>query len=324
VTARQPRVHRPALALGIAVMLVAPALVYPVFLMKLMCFAVLAASLNLLLGYVGLLSFGHAMFFGSAAYVCAHVVKVWGWDITLGILAGTATAAVLAAATGLLAIRRQGIAFSMITLAFAQLLYFVALRAPFTGGEDGIQNVPRRPLLGLLDIGDNLHLYYIVLAITAFAFWLVFRIVHSPLGQVLKAIRDNERRALSLGYRVNRYKLLAFVLSAALAGLAGATKVIVFQIATLTDVGFGISGEAVLMSILGGIQTMLGPIVGAAILVTMENYLATLAEWVVILQGVVFVLVVLLFRRGIVGEYLGWRGGRRLRVAAKGAAARVA
>lgn len=283
---------------------------YPVFLMKLVCYAVLAASLNLLLGYVGLLSFGHAMFFGSAAYVCAHVVKVWGWDVSLGILAGTATAAAIGALTGLLAIRRQGIAFSMITLAFAQLLYFIALRAPFTGGEDGIQNVPRRALFGLLDIGGNLTLYYVVLAIGAFAFWLVFRIVYSPLGQVLKAIRDNERRALSLGYRVTRYKLLAFVLSAAIAGLAGATKVIVFQIATLTDVGFGVSGEAVLMTILGGVQTMVGPAIGAALMVTMQNYLAALAEWVVLLQGVVFVLVVLLFRRGLVGEYVEWRGRR--------------
>ena len=292
-------------------MLVAPAVVYPVFLMKLMCYAMLAASLNLLLGYVGLLSFGHAMFFGSAAYVCAHVVKVWGWDVTLGILAGTTTAAAIGALTGLLAIRRQGIAFSMITLAFAQLLYFVALRAPFTGGEDGIQNVPRRALFGLFDISGNLALYYVVLAIAVFACWLVFRIVYSPLGQVLKAIRDNERRALSLGYQVTRYKLLAFVLSAAIAGLAGSTKVIVFQIATLTDVGFGISGEAVLMTILGGVQTMTGPVVGAALMVTMQNYLAGLAEWVVLLQGVVFVLVVLLFRRGLVGEYLDWRTKRQ-------------
>jgi branched-chain amino acid transport system permease protein len=298
---------RMAIAAAIVLVLIGPALVYPVFLMKLMCFAVLAASLNLLLGYVGLLSFGHAMFFGSAAYVCAHAVKVWEWDVSLGILAGVATAAGLAAITGLLAIRRQGIAFSMITLAFAQLLYFVALRAPFTGGEDGIQNVPRRALFGLIDINDNLTLYYTVLAIAVFAFWLVYRIVHSPFGQVLKAIRDNERRALSLGYKVHRYKLLAFVLSASLAGLAGATKVLVFQIATLTDVGFGVSGEAVLMIVVGGIQTMLGPLVGAALIVTMQNYLAGFAEWVVILQGLVFVVVVLIFRRGIVGEYQDWR-----------------
>jgi branched-chain amino acid transport system permease protein len=304
---------RLAVGAGIVLLLVAPAVVYPVFLMKVLCYAMLAASLNLLLGYVGLLSFGHAMFFGTAAYVCAHVVKVWGWDVSLGLLAGTASAAALAALTGLLAIRRMGIAFSMITLAFAQLLYFGALRAPFTGGENGIQDVPRRALLGVLDINGNLTLYYVVLAIAVFAFWLVFRIVHSPLGQVLKAIRDNEPRALSLGYHVKRYKLLAFVLSAALAGLAGATKVIVFQIATLTDVGFGISGEAVLMTILGGIQTMAGPLVGAALLVSIQNYLAGLAEWVVILQGVVFVVVVLLFRRGIVGEFIEWRNKRRLR-----------
>jgi branched-chain amino acid transport system permease protein len=304
---------RMALGAGVVLLIVAPTVVYPVFLMKVLCYAMLAASLNLLLGYVGLLSFGHAMFFGTAAYVCAYVVKVWGWDVTLGLLAGTVSAAALAALTGLLAIRRLGIAFSMITLAFAQLLYFGALRAPFTGGEDGIQDVPRRALLGVLDLNDNLTLYYLVLAIAAFAFWLVYRIVHSPFGQVLKAIRDNERRALSLGYQVKRYKLLAFVLSAALAGLAGATKVIVFQIATLTDVGFGISGEAVLMTILGGIQTMLGPLVGAALLVSLQNYLAGLAEWVVILQGVVFVVVVLLFRRGIVGEIIDWRSKRTLR-----------
>lgn len=318
VTDRTSARYRLALGAGIALLLVAPAVVYPVFLMKLICYAMLAASLNLLLGYVGLLSFGHAMFFGSAAYVCAHVVKVWGWDVTLGLAAGTATAAALAAVTGLLAIRRQGIAFAMITLAFAQLVYFAALRAPFTGGEDGIQDVPRRALLGMLDINGNLALYYVVLAIAMFAFWLVFRIVYSPLGQVLKAIRDNERRAVSLGYDVKRYKLLAFVLSAAIAGLAGATKVIVFQIATLTDVGFGISGEAVLMTILGGIQTLAGPIVGAALLVSIQNYLAGLAEWVVILQGVVFVLVVLLFRRGIVGELIAWRNNRRMRAEQSG------
>jgi branched-chain amino acid transport system permease protein len=304
------RVHPWALAVGIALMLVAPALLYPIFLMKLMCFAILAASLNLLMGYGGLLSFGHAMFFGSAAYVCAHVVKVWGWDVSLGLLAGTATAALLALFTGVLAIRRQGIAFSMITLAFAQLVYFIALRAPFTGGEDGIQNVPRRPLFGLLDISDNLVLYYVVLAITAAAFWLVFRIVYSPFGQVQRAIRDNEPRALSLGYPVRRYKLLAYVLSAALAGVAGATKVIVFQIATLTDVGFGVSGEAVLMTILGGIQTQLGPVIGALVMVTMENYLASFAEWVLLLQGVVFIVVVLLARRGLVGEFRAWRERR--------------
>jgi branched-chain amino acid transport system permease protein len=201
----------------------------------------------------------------------------------------------------------------MITLAFAQLVYFGALRAPFTGGEDGIQDVPRRALLGVIDIQSNLTLYYVVLAITVFAFWLVYRVVYSPFGQVLKATRDNERRALSLGYHVKRYRLLAFVLSAAVAGLAGATKVIVFQIATLTDVGFGISGEAVLMTILGGIQTMAGPLVGAALLVSIQNYLAGLAEWVVILQGLVFIVVVLLFRRGIVGEIADWRNNRKRR-----------
>ena len=313
---RRSAIHRPALVAALVALLIAPALVYPVFLMKLLCFALLAASLSLLIGYVGLLSFGHAMFFGSAAYVSAHAIKVWGLDVSLGILAGAATAAALGATTGLLAIRRQGIAFSMITLAFAQLVYFVALQAPFTGGEDGIQNVPRRPLFGLLDLSSNMALYYVVLAIALFGFWLAYRVVHSPFGQVLKAIRDNEQRAISLGYKVNRYKLLAFTLSAALAGLAGATKVVVFQIATLTDVGFGVSGEAVLMAILGGLQTMAGPMVGAVISVTMENYLATFAEWVLILQGVVFVLVVLAFPRGIVGEFKA----RRLRKSASAGA----
>jgi branched-chain amino acid transport system permease protein len=231
---------RLALGAGIVLLLVAPAVVYPVFLMKVLCYAMLAASLNLLLGYVGLLSFGHAMFFGTAAYVCAHVVKVWGWDVTLGLLAGTASAAALAALTGLLAIRRMGIAFSMITLAFAQLVYFGALRAPFTGGENGIQDVPRRALLGVLDINGNLTLYYVVLAIAVFAFWLVFRIVHSPLGGA-QAIRDNERRALSLGYQVGL--LLAFVLSAAL-GIAGNQGDRVPD-RHATDVGFGISGGIV-------------------------------------------------------------------------------
>ncbi len=300
---------------GAAVLLAAPFVAYPIFLMKLLCYALLAASLNLLVGYVGLLSFGHAMFFGWAGYVTAHAVKVWGLDPALGVLFGAGVAAAIGATTGLLAIRRAGIAFSMITLACAQLLYFIALRAPFTGGEDGIQNVPRGKLLGLLDLRDNLVLYYVVMVTVVATFWLIWRIVHSPFGQVLTAIRDNEPRAISLGYRVNRYKLLAFTLSAALAGLAGGMKSIVFQIATLTDVGWTTSGEALLMGIVGGLQTLFGPVMGAIVVVTMANELSGFAEAILIVQGVVFMLVVLLFRRGIVGEFNAWLARRGARAA---------
>ncbi len=300
---RLARYHRPLLVAGAIVLLVAPFVAYPIFLMKLLCFALLAASLNLLVGYVGLLSFGHAMFFGAAGYATAHAVKVWGFEPALGVLFGAAVAAAIGATTGLLAIRRAGIAFSMITLACAQLVYFIALRSPFTGGEDGIQNVPRGHLLGVLDLADNMTLYYVVMAVVVAAFWLIWRIVHSPFGQVLTAIRDNEPRAISLGYRVNHYKLLAFTLSAALAGLAGGMKSIVFQIATLTDVSWTTSGEALLMGIVGGLQTMLGPVAGAIVVVTMANSLSGFAEAVMIVQGTVFVLVVMLFRKGIVGEF---------------------
>ncbi len=313
ITTRLARYQRPLLIVGAIVLLAAPFMAYPIFLMKLMCFALLAASLNLMVGYVGLLSFGHAMFFGSAAYATAHAVKVWGFDPALGVLFGAAVAAAIGAVTGLLAIRRAGIAFSMITLACAQLVYFIALRSPFTGGEDGIQDVPRGHLLGLLDLKDNLTLYYVIMAVVVVAFWLIWRIVNSPFGQVLTAIRDNEPRAISLGYRVNRYKLLAFTLSAALAGLAGGMKSIVFQIATLTDVSWTTSGEALLMGIVGGLQTMLGPVVGAFVVVTMANSLSSFAEALMIVQGVVFVVVVMLFRRGIVGEinaYLARRASR--------------
>lgn len=310
---RLVRHRRLLLMVGALVLLVAPFVAYPIFLMKLLCFALLAASLNLLVGYVGLLSFGHAMFFGSAAYGTAHAVKVWGLDPALGVLFGVVVAASIGAITGLLAIRRAGIAFSMITLASAQLVYFIALRAPFTGGEDGIQSVPRGHLLGVVDLSNNLTLYYVVMLTVVAAFWLVWRIVYSPFGQVLTAIRDNEPRAISLGYRVNRYKLLAFTLSAALAGLAGGMKSIVFQIATLTDVSWVTSGEALLMGIVGGLQTLLGPVTGAIVVVTMANSLSSIAEAVLIVQGVVFVLVVMLFRRGIVGEinaFLARRSGR--------------
>lgn len=300
----------------VAVALVAPHLFYPIFLMKLLCWALLAASVNLLFGYVGLLSFGHAMFFGSAAYVTAHAVKVWALDPALGVLIGTAAAAALGLAGGLLAIRRQGIAFSMITLAIAQLVYFISLRAPFTGGEDGIQEVPRGNLFGLIALSNDLLLYYVVLAVVAAGFWLIWRTVQSPFGHVLSAIRDSEARAISLGYRVNRYKLLAYLLSSALAGLAGSLKALVFQIATLSDVSWTTSGEALLMVIVGGAQTLAGPLVGALVVVTMQNYFASFAEIVLMLQGLVFITVVLVFRRGIVGEWQAWldrRAARRSR-----------
>ncbi len=298
----QSRLTWALLLVGACALLLAPWFAYPIFLMKLLCFSLLAASLNLLVGYVGLLSFGHAMFFGSAGYAAAHAIKVWAWNPALGVVFGTAFAALIGVVTGTLAIRRAGIAFSMITLACAQLVYFIALRSPLTGGEDGIQNVPRGTLLGIVDLSDDTTLYYIVMLVVVAAFWLIWRIVHSPFGQVLTAIRDNEPRAISLGYRVNRYKLLAFTLSAALAGLAGSLKVVVFQIATLTDVSWVTSGEALLMGIVGGLQTMLGPVVGAIVVVTMQNSLSAFAESLLIVQGVVFVVVVLVFRRGIVGE----------------------
>jgi len=322
-----PGLARPPGALLVAVVVVlalaAPLVAYPVFLMKLLCWALLAASLNLLVGHVGLLSFGHAMFFGSAAYVTAHAVKVWGLDPLLGVLVGTASAGLVGLLGGLLAIRRLGTAFSMITLAIAQLVYFIALRAPFTGGEDGIQDVPRGRLLGLMPLSDNLTLYYVVLAAVAFGFWLIYRTVHSPFGHVLTAIRDSEARAMSLGYRVARYKLVAYVLSAALAGLAGSLKALVFQIATLTDVSWTTSGEALLMVIVGGVQTLAGPLVGALVVVTMQNYLASFAEVVLMLQGLVFMVVVLLFRRGVVGEWQAWQQRRAARAEqAQGAEAR--
>lgn len=315
------RLPRAVLLAGLVLALAAPFIVYPVFLMKLLCWALLAASLNLLVGHVGLLSFGHAMFFGSAAYATAHAVKVWGLDPLGGVLVGTAGAAFIGLVGGLLAIRRLGTAFSMITLAIAQLVYFIALRAPFTGGEDGIQEVPRGRLLGLLPLGDNVTLYYVVLAAVAFGFWLIYRTVHSPFGHVLAAIRDSEARAVSLGYRVARYKLVAYVLSAALAGLAGSLKALVFQIATLVDVGWTTSGEALLMVIVGGVQTLAGPLVGALVVVSMQNYFASFAEVVLMLQGLVFIVVVLLFRRGVVGEWQAWRARRTARALGKGVSA---
>ena len=285
-----------------AVLLVAPFVVYPVLLMQMLCFALFACAFNLLIGYVGLLSFGHAMFFGLAAYVTAHTVKVMGWPPEAGILAGTATAAVLALVTGLLAIRRQGIYFAMVTLALSQMVYFYCLQAKFTGGEDGIQGVPRRVMFGFLDISNDLTLYFVVLAIFMFGFMLIYRTIHSPFGQVLKAIRENEQRAISLGYRVDQYKLMAFVLSGALAGLAGSTKTMVFQLASLTDATWQMSGEVVLMTLLGGLGTVLGPAVGAALIIAMQEKFKGLGDWVLVTQGVIFVVTVMAFRKGIAGE----------------------
>jgi branched-chain amino acid transport system permease protein len=281
----------------------APFVVYPTFLMKLLCFGLFACAFNLLLGFTGLLSFGHAAFLGSAAYVCGHVVKVWGFTPELGILTGTALAAAMGWVFGSLAIRRSGIYFAMITLALAQMVYFLALQLPFTGGEDGLQGVPRGHLFGLVDLNDNLNMYFFVLAIFVFGFALINRIVHSPFGQVLKAIRENEPRAISLGYDTDRVKLQAFVLSAALAGMAGATKTLVFQLASLTDAHWHMSGEVVLMTLLGGLGTLLGPLVGAGVIVTLQNELADkVGPWVTVIIGGIFVLCVLAFRRGIVGE----------------------
>jgi branched-chain amino acid transport system permease protein len=285
--------------------------VYPVFLMKALCFALFACAFNLLLGFGGLLSFGHAMFLGTAGYVSAHAAKVWGAPPELAILAGTAAAALLGAIVGALAIRRQGIYFAMITLAIAQMIFFFCLQAPFTHGEDGIQAVPRGRLFGLLDLSRTLVMYYVVLAIFVGAFLLIYRVIHSPFGNVLKAIRENEPRAISLGYDADRYKLLAFVLSATLSGLAGATKAIVFQLASLTDVHWTMSGEVVLMVLLGGMGTIFGPVVGAFVIIALENYLAPFGQWVTIITGTIFVVCVLAFRRGIVGELGAWWARRK-------------
>ena len=303
-----PRHHAAIFLALLAAGLVAPFFLYPVFLMKVMCFALFACAFNLLLGYTGLLSFGHAAYFGFASYSCAHAAKVWGLPPELAILTGVAAACVLGLAIGALAIRRQGIYFAMVTLAFAQMVFFFSLQAPFTGGEDGIQAVPRGMLFGFINLRADFTLYFVVLAITFAGLLAIHRIIHSPFGQVLKAIRENEARAVSLGYRVNRYKLATFVLSAGLAGLAGATKAIVFQLASLTDVHWSMSGEVVLMTLIGGMGTVFGPIVGAAIIVTMQNYLATFGAWVTIIQGAIFVITVLLFREGIIGVIQKWTG----------------
>ena len=291
-----------AFAIMTAVFAIAPIWVYPVFLMKVMCFALFACAFNLLLGFGGLLSFGHAMFLGLAGYTSAHAAKVWGWNPELAIVFGTLCSAVLAYVAGSLAIRRQGIYFAMITLALAQMIFFFSLQAPFTGGEDGIQAVPRGQLFGFIDLADNTNMYITVLAIFLAGFLFIWRVVHSPFGQILKAIREHQDRATSLGYDTDKFKLMAFVISGALAGTAGATKALVFQLASLTDVHWSMSGEVVLMTLVGGMGTLFGPVAGAAVIVSMQNYLAELGAWVTIVQGVIFVICVLAFRRGIVGE----------------------
>ncbi|MGK5044535.1 branched-chain amino acid ABC transporter permease [Janthinobacterium sp. GB4P2] len=318
-------------AIALLLALAAPFYGYPVFLMKLLCFALFACAFNLLIGYTGLLSFGHAAFFGGAGYVTGYALRTWGWPTELGLLAGVATGALLGLVIGGLAIRRQGIYFTMITLALAQMVYFLALRLPFTGGEDGLQGVPRGTLLGMIDLGNDTVLYYFVLAIFIAGFALIVRTIHSPFGQVLKAIKENEPRAISLGYDVNKYKLMAIVLSASLAALAGATKTLVLGFETLTDVYWGMSGLVVLMTLVGGMGTLSGPILGAVLIIALENklgdvgtYLAThtgiewfgtLGESVGMVTGVIFVICVLLFRRGIVGEAIARFGGRATKAA---------
>jgi branched-chain amino acid transport system permease protein len=298
--------QRIAFAVMVALLLLAPLVIYPVFMMKVMCFALFACAFNLLIGFGGLLSFGHAMFLGSAGYASAHAAKVWGFTPELAILFGTAVALALGAVAGLLAIRRQGIYFAMITLALSQMIFFVALQAKFTGGEDGIQSVPRGRLFGVVDLTQPMAMYALVTVIFLAGFILIWRVVHSPFGQVLKAIRENEPRAISLGYDADRYKLVAFIISGGVAGLAGATKALVFQLASLTDVHWTMSGEVVLMTLLGGLGTIFGPVVGAAIIITMQNYLAQLGAWVTVVQGVIFVICVLAFRRGVIGELGNW------------------
>ncbi|MCX7147595.1 MAG: branched-chain amino acid ABC transporter permease [Sulfuritalea sp.] len=293
-----------AYLIGLALLLVAPGFIYPILVMKVLCFALFACAFNLLLGYTGLLSFGHAVFLGTAAYVTGHALKVWELPTLLGLAVGTLAAAALGWVIGSLAIRRQGIYFAMVTLALAQMVFFLFLQAPFTGGEDGLQGIPRGTLFGL-DLANDVNLYYLVLAIFAGSFWLIQRTIHSPFGQILKAIRENEPRAISLGYDVAKYKLLAFVLSAGLAGLAGATKTLVFKFATLTDAHWHTSGEVVLMTLLGGMGTVFGPVVGATVIVTLQNELADkVGSLVTVIMGAIFVICVLAFRRGIVGESL--------------------
>ncbi|MDB5730956.1 MAG: transporter permease [Variovorax sp.] len=322
------RISTVVYSLLLAALLVAPfAGAYPVFVMKLMCFALFASAFNLLLGYTGLLSFGHAAFLGGSAYVAGHVMKAWGLTPELGLIAGTLTGALLGWLFGILAIRRQGIYFAMITLALAQMVFFVALQAPFTGGEDGLQGVPRGKLFGVLDLSSDLTMYYVALAIVVAAFLLIVRTIHSPFGQVLKGIKENEPRALSLGYDVSRFKLLAFVISAALSGLAGSLKTLVLGFATLSDVHWSASGQVILMTLVGGLGTLSGPLVGAAVVELLENKIGefgnllarltsfdwfnTLGESVTIVTGLIFVICVLAFRRGIMGEIIAFFDRRR-------------
>jgi branched-chain amino acid transport system permease protein len=296
------RAQLAALGVMLAFLVISPFFLYPVFLMKLLCFALFACSFNLLIGYVGLLSFGHAAYFGMGGYLAGHAAKVWGLSPELAIITGAVVAAGLGAVAGWVAIRRQGIYFAMITLALAQMIYFFCVQAPFTGGEDGIQAIPRGNLFGVIPLDSDLTMYWLVAVVFLAGFLLIHRIIHSPYGQVLKSIRENEPRATSLGYRTDDYKLVAFILSATLAGVAGATKSLVFGIATLTDVYWAMSGEVVLMTLVGGLGTVFGPVIGAAVIVTMQNYLAELGAWVTVIQGVIFVTCVMAFRRGIVGE----------------------
>ena len=297
----------------LALLLLAPLLgLYPVFLMKLLCFALFACAFNLLLGFTGLLSFGHAAFFGFSAYVTGHLIKVLGWSPELGLLAGAVTGAALGAVFGLVAIRRQGIYFAMITLALAQMVFFICLQAPFTGGEDGLQAVPRGLLLGHWSLMSDTVMYYVVAAIFLACYLGIARIVNSPFGQVLKMIRENEPRAVSLGYEVDRYKLLAFVLSAALAGLAGSLKTLVMGFATLSDVHWSMSGEVILMSLLGGVGTLFGPVLGAGIVIALQNLLADkVGSWVTVIIGAIFVICVMTFRKGVVGELQAFVDRRR-------------
>jgi branched-chain amino acid transport system permease protein len=291
-----------ALGLMLVGIVIAPAVLYPIFLMKVLCFALFACAFNLLIGYVGLLSFGHAAYFGMGGYLAGHAAKVWGLTPEASILCGGLAGMVLGWLIGWLAIRRQGIYFAMITLAMAQMVYFFCVQAPFTGGEDGIQAIPRGRLFGVVDLSSDITMYWVVAGVFVAGFLFIHRVIHSPFGQVMTAIRENEPRATSLGYRAEHYKLVAFVISAALSGVAGATKSLVFGIATLTDVFWTMSGEVVLMSLVGGLGTLFGPVAGATIIITMQNYLAEFGAWVTVIQGVIFVLCVLAFRRGVVGE----------------------
>jgi branched-chain amino acid transport system permease protein len=300
------RAQAVALLIMVAAIIAAPFVLYPVFLMQVLCFALFACAFNLLIGYVGLLSFGHAAFFGMGAYVSAWTAKALGLTPELAIIAGGITGGALGLVAGTIAIRRQGIYFAMITLALSQMVYFFALQAPFTGGEDGIQQVPRGSLFGLISLQGDMAMYWVTAAVFMIGFLLIHRIVHSPFGQVLKAIRENEPRAISLGYRVDDYKLIAFVLSTAIAGAAGGCKSLVSGIATLTDVHWAMSGEVVLMSLLGGLGTIFGPVFGALMLVSMEQKLAQAGAWVTVIQGVIFVIFVLLIRRGVIGSLGAW------------------